>query len=179
MKVGFNPTKKRKKSEHPAPRRPSHPLSTSILHGLIVKLFLLCRCTTVTPPPPPLRHTSYQPSSSCASATAHVLRLCCRTFVDCCFLSLSSASLSLLCHQPYLLVLYSILCISSAAVVHLILPLLLLCCCTCCACCALVDCCLLLVAAPLLPLCHHSCCLSIVVMSFVGVPHYVRKPTCR
>ncbi len=62
--------------------------------------------------------------------------------------------------------------VSSAAVVlhlicivlHLILPLSLVCRCTCC---ALVDCWLLLVAAPLLPLCHHSCCLSLVIICHV------------
>ncbi len=96
------------------------------------------------------------------------LHLCCRTFVNCCFLSLLSALLFPLRHRPYLLVLCSIRRVSSAAVVlHLILPLLLVCHC---ACCALVDCCLLLVAALLLllPLHHHSCCVSVVVMLFAG-----------
>jgi hypothetical protein len=150
--------------------------STSILHGLIVKLFLLRRCTTVALLPPSLRPTSHQPPSSSTSAAAHVLCLCRRTFVDCCFLSLSSASLLPLC-QPYLLVLCSIRHDSSANVVlHLILPPLLV---HRCACCALVDCCLLLVAVPLLPLRHpHSCCLSVVVMLFAGVPHYVQRQTC-
>jgi hypothetical protein len=74
----------KKKSEHPAPRHLSHPLSTFILHGLIVKLFLLRRHTTAAPPPPPLRYASCQPSLSSASAAAHVLGLCC-TFYDCYF----------------------------------------------------------------------------------------------
>ncbi len=87
----------RNKKEHPTQPRLS---STSILHGLIAKLFLLCSRTTVAPLPLPLHPTSCQPSSSSASAAAHVLHLYRRTFVDCCFLLLSSVLLSPLCHQP-------------------------------------------------------------------------------
>ncbi len=163
---------RKEKSEHPAP---CHPPLIVYLHPPwpyceAVKMFLLCRCTTVAPPPPPLRPASHRPSYSSASAAAHVLCLCRSTFFYCCFFLMSSASMSPLHHRPYLLVLCSIRHISSDAVVHLILPLSLVCRC---ACCALVDCCLLLVAAPLLPLHHHSCCLSIVVRLFAGVPHHV------
>jgi hypothetical protein len=133
------------------------PSFTSILHSLIMKLFLLCHCTTFVPPPQPLRPASRQPLSFFASAAAQVLCLCRHTFADCCFLLLLSALLSL--------VLCSIYRVSAAVVVlHLILPLSLVCCC---ACWALVDCCLLLVVTPLLPLCHHSCCLSVVICHVV------------
>jgi hypothetical protein len=81
----IKPRQEKKKSEHPTPCRPGCPLSTSILHGLIVKLFPLRLLTTVAPPPPPLRHASCQPSLSSASAAANVHHLHHRTFVDCCF----------------------------------------------------------------------------------------------
>ncbi len=147
------------------PACPPCPSSTSILHDLIAKLFLLRHCTTVAPLPPPLCPASCQPSSSSASAATHILHLCCRTFVDYCFLLLSSASLLPLCHQLQLLVRCSISRVSSAAIIlHLIRPSLLVCRC---ACCTLVDCCLPLVAAPLLLLRHHSCCLSVVICHVV------------
>ncbi len=84
LKVGFTPAKIRNKNEHPASPTPPRPSSTSILHGLIVKLFLLCHCTTVAPLPPPIGLASHQPSLSSASAAAHILCLCRRIFVDCC-----------------------------------------------------------------------------------------------
>ncbi len=90
-KVGL---KEKKKNEHPTL---PHQSSTFILHGLIAKLFLR---TTVAPLPPPLCPTSRGLSSSSASAAAQVLRLCCHTAVDWCFLLLLSASLLPL-HQDY------------------------------------------------------------------------------
>ncbi len=135
---------------------------------LCLALFLFRHCTTVAPPPPPLRPASCQPSSSSTSAAAHVLCLCCRTYVDCCFLSFLPALVSPLHHRPstaslqpplsstsphrcplpYPTVVTSLplrmLCISwlllAVVVLHLILPSSLVCCC---ACCTLVDCCLL------------------------------------
>jgi hypothetical protein len=126
----IQPHQEKKKSEHPARPAPPRWSSTPILDGLIVKLFLLRHRITVTLLPPPVRPASCQPSSSSASAAAHVLCLCCRTFVNCCFLSLLSASLSPL-HHPYLLFLCSIRHVSSAAVTF-------------------VDCCFLLLFSALL-----------------------------
>ncbi len=90
------------------PPRPTRP--TSILHGLfIMKLFLLCRRTTVAPPPPLASRCHLQPlppHTSSASTAAHLLivvfcccyqRCCCPSATNHSCLSVAPSAVS---YQP-------------------------------------------------------------------------------